>query len=279
MDEKSLSETLMQWVLDAEHAWTPAELLREMGLATGASRRLLQGLLTSLVEKGELTYLVRHGRTCVQRGWQKPLALGKKTQLLAPGVSPLPDRVPVILLPGASFGSGDHPTTRLCIEGIESMVKPGGRMLDVGTGTGVLALAAVRHGMAEALAVDNDPLAVHEAKENVRLNGLDHAVRVEALWSPENQWDLVAANLRPPTLMELAEVLAEALAPGGGLVLSGMREGEMGLVARTYGALLRERGAGKEKGWGSLLFTKEPQGSSPSEQTPPGSHHSNAGEA
>lgn len=256
MEEQDLSKLMMQRVLEAEAAWTPAALLKEMARESGASRRVLQNVLASLVESGDLAYLIRHGRTCVQRGWQKPLMVGKKTQLLVPGVAPLPERVAVILLPGASFGGGDHPTTRLCIEGIEKMARPGGRMLDVGTGTGVLAIAAVRHGMAEALGVDNDPLAIHESRENVRRNGLEEKIRMEATWPPESHWDLVAANLRPPTLMTLTETLVNCLAPGGGLVLSGMREEEMALLAHRYAAFLMEKERRRERGWGSLVFQK-----------------------
>ncbi|TYT75265.1 50S ribosomal protein L11 methyltransferase [Desulfobotulus mexicanus] len=256
MNHINLPEQMLQRVLDAEKAWSPVELLRQMASETGASRRMLQDALASLVAAGDLVYLIRHGSTCIQRGWQKPLAIGKKTQLLAPGVSSLPGREPVILLPGASFGGGDHPTTRLCLEAIEASAKENGTMLDVGTGTGVLAIAAVRHGMGKALAVDNDPLAVHEAKENVRLNGLENAVRVEEVWPLELRWDLVAANLRPPTLMELAEALSNSLSSNGVLVLSGMRSEEMPLLRQTYGRLLKFVYSREEKGWGSLVFKK-----------------------
>ncbi|TWI75601.1 ribosomal protein L11 methyltransferase [Desulfobotulus alkaliphilus] len=256
MNHINLADQMLQRILDAEKAWSPAELLRQMAVETGASRRMLQDTLASLVAAGDLAYLVRHGQTCIQRGWHKPLPVGKKTQLLAPGLSSLPGRESVILLPGASFGGGDHPTTRLCLEAIEICVKENGTMLDVGTGTGVLAIAAVRHGAKKALAVDNDPLAVHEAKENVRLNGLEDAVQVEEVWPLGCSWDLVAANLRPPTLMELAEALSGSLSSGGFLVLSGMRKEEMPLLIQTYGRLLETVCSKEEKGWGSLIFIK-----------------------
>ena len=81
--------------------------------------------------------------------------------------------------PGMAFGTGQHPTTLMCLRALEETVRPGADVLDLGAGSGILALAAARLGAASVLALDTDPLAVRAARENVRLNGLEAIVRVE----------------------------------------------------------------------------------------------------
>jgi ribosomal protein L11 methyltransferase len=91
----------------------------------------------------------------------------------------LPDDLVIELDPGMAFGSGLHPTTRLCLEALEDYLQPGTRVLDVGTGSGILAIAAARLGASQVLALDSDPLAVRVADENVVLNGVESVVRIE----------------------------------------------------------------------------------------------------
>jgi ribosomal protein L11 methyltransferase len=93
---------------------------------------------------------------------------------------PLPDDLIIELDPGMAFGSGLHPTTRLCLEAMEGFLRPGSSVLDVGTGSGILAVAAARLGASHVLALDTDPLAVRVARENVALNKVEDVIRVEA---------------------------------------------------------------------------------------------------
>ena len=92
---------------------------------------------------------------------------------------PLPDDLIIKLDPGMAFGSGLHPTTRLCLEAMEGFLRPGSGVLDVGTGSGILAVAAARLGASHVLALDTDPLAVRVARENVALNQVEPVVQVE----------------------------------------------------------------------------------------------------
>lgn len=156
---------------------------------------------------------------------------------LEPGV------VVVSLDPGMAFGTGTHPTTRLCLIALERHVRPDMRVLDVGTGSGILAIAAAKLGAATVLALDTDPVAVAAARENVAVNGLTSAVRVvlgtvgghgdlvvEGHDAPlhlgnERQqpaFDLVIANLTAALIARLAQGLVAALDPGGQLIVSGV---------------------------------------------------------
>lgn len=133
--------------------------------------------------------------------------------------------------PGQAFGTGGHASTRLCLKILESLSEETGsfqqtfnRVLDVGTGTGILALAAALFNARSVLAIDSDPLAVEAARLHVAINGFDSIIRVEEGRpdSIQGQFSLVLANLTLVDLLPLAGVLRNLLAPGGLLVISGI---------------------------------------------------------
>lgn len=255
MDAETLCGHIVDKIASAGTDWTPDLLVKTLSRETGKPLREIRSLVRKLVTEGRLSYCVNHGRTCIRLAWQRPFFVGRKTQLLPPGVLPAPgERIGIVLQQGASFGGGDHPTTRLCLAAIEDFAVKNGRMLDVGTGSGVLAIAAVCHGMGSALGVDLDPLSLFEARENVLLNGLDSKIEIRKDWEASPRWNLVAANLRPPTLVALSEALGSCLLPSACLLLSGMRQDEMDFVASVYGQKLHESARSTEKGWGCLVF-------------------------
>ncbi len=148
--------------------------------------------------------------------------------------TPSPGEIVVELDPGLAFGTGLHPSTRLCLLAMEQAVKGGQRVLDVGTGSGILALFAARLGAREVLALDIDKIAVKVARENVARNGLRGKIKVR--WgtiirteeaplidvSALKPFDLVLANITAPVIKGMAGELARALAPDGLLIVSGI---------------------------------------------------------
>jgi ribosomal protein L11 methyltransferase len=140
--------------------------------------------------------------------------------------------------PGMAFGTGQHPTTLMCLRALEETVQPGADVLDLGTGSGILALAAARLGAASVLALDTDPLAVRAARENVRLNGLEAIVRVEegTLQAGVGPFDVVVANISAPVIVELTRAMATALKPGGVLIAGGFSEVRAAEVAAALTA-------------------------------------------
>lgn len=135
--------------------------------------------------------------------------------------------LPVLRLePGLAFGSGSHPTTRLCLEWLGAADLAGKRVLDFGCGSGILALAACLLGAREVLAIDHDPQALVATRDNADYNGIAPGqLRVgapEVLWSDTGRFDVVVANVLANPLIELAPRLAALLAPAGVLVLSGL---------------------------------------------------------
>ena len=175
---------------------------------------------------------------------------------------PQADDLVIRLEPGMAFGTGLHPTTRLCAQVLEDLVQPGQRVLDVGTGSGILAIAAVRLGAAEVLGTEIDPVAVQAARENVERNGVAEQVRVVEAASPAGlgAWGLVVANILPHILLDMAAALAECTAPGGWLVLSGILDTRVDEVALGFAAqgmrLVQTR---QEKDWTALVFQPGPR--------------------
>jgi ribosomal protein L11 methyltransferase len=151
-----------------------------------------------------------------------------------------PGDLVVALDPGMAFGTGLHPSTRLCLLALERAVRGGERVLDVGTGSGILALAAARLGAERILAVDLDEVAVQAARANVEANGLAASIEVapgsvEA--APAGQtYDLVLANIIARVIVDLAPSLAARVRPGGRLVVSGILDLRRDEVAAALGA-------------------------------------------
>ena len=190
-----------------------------------------------------------------------PFRIGRRI-LICPAwetVSHEPDDVLLLMDPGMAFGTGRHPTTRMCLEIVEELARPGISVLDLGTGSGILSIAAARFGAASILALDTDTVAVRSAQENCVRNGVEATVRVEA-GSLESlpagrQWDLLLVNILAPVILQLFEGgMAERIAPGGKIALAGIIEEQADgvLAALTHHRLeLVERRQVKD--WVSLV--------------------------
>lgn len=144
--------------------------------------------------------------------------------------------VEVVLDPGMAFGTGTHPTTSLCLAAIGAALgaRRRARVLDVGTGSGLLAIAAARLGAARVVATDNDPVALEVAAENAARNGVELELSGEPPDRLDGEFELVVANILANTLVELAPGIAARLAPGGTLLLSGILGGQEDAVRDAY---------------------------------------------
>lgn len=160
---------------------------------------------------------------------------------------------------GSTFGTGMHPTTGICLDAIEAAIATiaPARLLDVGTGSGILALAGLCRGVPEAVGLDCDPDALGWAAENARLNGLRDRFRL-VLGGPESltgTWPLVVANLLAAPLIDMAPVLVQRVAHRGRLVVSGIPTGVAADVAQVYRRLgMRPIETPSRAGWSAVVL-------------------------
>ena len=149
--------------------------------------------------------------------------------------SPIPN--PLVITPSMGFGTGHHATTRLCLAALQTIALDGRDVVDVGTGSGILAIAAARLGARSALGIDNDADAIQSARENLALNFGVGRVTFEArdlMASPLPQADVVTANLAGALLVRGSRALLAAARRGGTLILSGLLGAERDSVARAF---------------------------------------------
>ncbi len=176
-----------------------------------------------------------------------------------------PGRVPLYLNPGLIFGTGSHSSTRLCLQGVEEYTKAGGRVLDLGCGSGILSIAALILGASHALGVDIDPKAVNVAYENAAMNGIGkdrYLVRAGDILSDETlvaeiareKYQLILANIVADVIIPLSAVVGDMLEPDGIFITSGIidtREGEVKAALLRNGFVIAERK--QENGWVSFI--------------------------
>ena len=187
---------------------------------------------------------IRVGRVVVAPPWSTP-----------PRVDPA-DAL-VTIRPALGFGSGHHPSTRLALRGLQQVDLAGRHVLDLGTGSGVLAVAAVKLGARRATGIDRDPGALDSAREAVDANGVAAAVELRRQTvdeaEPRNA-SVVVANLTGTALIRLAPIVAALVEPGGALILSGILAREEAAVARAYRDHARLEWREAEDEWVGMAF-------------------------
>lgn len=160
--------------------------------------------------------------------------------------------VEIVLDPGMAFGTGLHPTTRQCLEAVGALDVAGRSLLDVGTGSGILAIAAAKRGAVPVIAVDTDPLAVRATHDNARLNNARIEVREGSAADVARTFEIVLANLVADVLVAIAPDLRARLAPGGTLVCAGIVAEQEGSVVDALG--LRLIGRDQHADWVRLTL-------------------------
>lgn len=181
------------------------------------------------------------------------LEIGPRLQLVAAGDPAAADERSLALNLGLAFGTGRHPTTRLCLEWIEREMAPGRTVLDFGCGSGVLALAALKTGASRATAVDIEPQALDATRTNAALNGLESRIRIgppDALGAAS--FDVILANILAEPLIALAPAFAIRQPAGARIVLSGILAVQVDRVAAAYATSYESFDRRESDGWALL---------------------------
>jgi ribosomal protein L11 methyltransferase len=185
-------------------------------------------------------------------------------------IIPAPGDVPIWLLPQGAFGNGTHPTTRIAVTALEDFLTPGERVLDLGSGSGILSIAAIKLGAASALGLEVSPEAVRTARANIRLNGVEDAARAQIgsldslldhrFGQPDPTFDLVVANILTPVILGFIRAgIVRTLRPGGRLIVTGLVERDLPrlrLALRRSGLKLVGRYRGRSA-WIGLVLRPE----------------------
>jgi len=248
---------------------TPSALKKLIFKRYGLNKKQSKTVIRDLVFSGELTYTYEFGCTFLERSLNKPVRTSRQVVLIPPDhyYRSKPNDVVVQITPGASFGAGNHPTTRLAIKAIEFVLlgdpviekKQGGTVLDIGTGSGVLILTAVLGGMDGGLGIDIDPCARVEAAVNIKNNGLEDRITIsgQTLDTIDQRYTMVLANLRYPSLKRLYPRLTEVTAERGTLILSGIKNDEVDDLLGVYAkSRFKYLWSDHELGWAGVVLQK-----------------------
>ncbi|WP_299982278.1 50S ribosomal protein L11 methyltransferase [Desulfobacula sp.] len=232
-------------------------------------------ILQQLIDAQELSYHYLYGATYVEKSFLKPVSITKNFILKPPGFEGRSNQsnigqenIEIIIDQGISFGSGHHPTTQLCLAAIDfcffekHMIDSKENLAgaDIGTGSGVLAMAMCLAGLTFCNAYEIDPVSINEAKKNVALNLLTKRIKVieDYMKESKNRFSIISANLRFPTLTALSDMIYASLTENGIAVISGVREWEKDQFVTIYS----EKGfelvwQQDEKKWSAFVLVKK----------------------
>ena len=195
-----------------------------------------------------------------QNAWKKyyhAMDIGSRLAIVPGWEQYETDRTVITMDPGMAFGTGTHETTSLCLETLDSLVKGGERVLDIGTGSGILAIAALKLGAAVAEGVDIDPMCVRTAGENARRNGVQDRFTVlvgDLSDKASGQYNIITANIVAAAILSLAPHVPALMAPGARFIASGIIDTRKDEVLTGLRAAGLEPVEVKEKrGWACII--------------------------
>jgi ribosomal protein L11 methyltransferase len=238
LDAERIQKEIMEIVAASPGRISPQYFEKTISETYGLEKIRAKQILKDLIGQGELEYTYEFGSTYLVRSFNKPVRIATHVVIMPAGHSyhPAPDDVVIQIKSGAAFGGGRHPTTRLSVKAIDYILK-GVRpswmnqpcsVLDIGTGSGILAIAAVCLGVKKGLGIDIDPCAIAEAGENIALNNLENRIVISdrKIDSIDQAFSMVIANLRYPSLKNFYPQISNLTDTGGWVVLSGFRPHE-----------------------------------------------------
>ncbi len=267
---QDVKQAVRETIRDADTRLTFLDIERRLSRHCRGDRRAVRSAVKELVDQRELMYVSDFGHTFIEASIHKPIRI-TSTIVLKPRECTAEQNagdIVVNLCYGTSFGLGRHPTTRLCLKGLEYLQRNESgtwrgektRALDIGTGSGVLIITALKMGIASGVGIDIDPCAISEARGNVADNGLSERITISSkpFETVEEAFNLILANLRLPTLKSFLPQMVDRITPGGSMLLSGIKSEELdSFIKQSHRFGLNREWVGEERGWAAIVFYKE----------------------
>ena len=235
-------------------------------LEPGASQVETLALIAARMEAAGIPYTVETEgveQEDWQNGWRKyyhPMDIGSRLAVVPSWQQYDTDRVKLILDPGLAFGTGGHETTSLCLEALDERVRGGERVLDIGTGSGILAIAALKLGAGSAEGVDIDPVAVRTAGENAALNGVADKLTVlvgDLSDKASGRYDIITANIVANAIISLAPAVPGLMAENATFIASGIIDSRKDeVIAGLEKAGLAVVEVKEKRGWECIICKK-----------------------
>ena len=247
------------------HAWERSRIVALTEADTDHSA-LVNKARTQCADIDQLSFSLR---SVAEQDWVRvtqaqfdPIPIGRNIWVVPSWhAAPVPDALVLELDPGLAFGTGSHPTTRLCMEWLEQHVEAGCSVLDYGCGSGILAILARKLGADSVDGVDIDPQAISAAHDNAKRNQCDDVrwfvPSDYALARASTRYDIVAANILSGPLKLMAPMLASRVAQGGAVVLSGILARQANELIASYAPYIALSVAAEREGWVALAGRKE----------------------
>lgn len=268
LSREDLQEQVLAHIRNSERRQTSATVTGRICRDHGQRPRRVRAAIRTLVDSQHLIYSYEMGCSFLMENTQRCWQPTPHIWILPPNCSfptpPASDAIVVHLAAGAAFGSGEHPTTILCLQALDHLYSgDGGRAflkgdgIDIGTGSGILAMVAAHMGCRSILALDTDPCAREETRTNLSLNQLNQIVEVGATPFDEisQSYDLIMANLRYPTLLKMLPWVREHLRVEGRMVISGCLVEEIPRLKASFEAVgLKMDWGASRKRWAAGVF-------------------------
>ncbi len=238
-DTNTIEKAILETVFRSRSKLTPLALEKRASEKYALGKKQIKSIIQGLIAKGELIYTYQYGSTFLEKSFNRPVRISKHVVIKPPenSFASKPGDVVINLAQGVSFGTGQHPTTRLAVKGIDYALKECGHfkenkktcLLDIGTGSGILVIAAVLMGIKKGVGIDIDPCAIAEARENIKINGLEHRIDIcdRAFEKIDRVFSMITANMRYPTIKSLLPYMYETVHTKGLIVLSGIKTDEI----------------------------------------------------
>ncbi len=271
-------EAVLDIVYQSQVKLAPLALIKQIKSRFLVSSVEAKKVVKKLIDDQHLSYHYLYGTTYIEKSFLKPVKVSKHFILKPPGFQSSFGKkdIELTIETGISFGSGQHPTTQLCLKAIDfwffemeifknkknlvQELNDTGICADIGTGSGVLAMAMCKAGNFSCNAYEIDPVSINEAKKNIILNKLSKKIKLidNYFFEQKNTFSIICANLRYPTLQELSGMIFQSLEGNGIAILSGVRVWEKeklihNFIEKGFEPVWQE----DEKKWSAFVLKKK----------------------